>query len=54
MKNIMLMIFLKILIIKKIKQINNIEKDNSANLPQIVEEHGFIKNIWKKIKKIFS
>ena len=39
---------------KKNKAINNIEKDNSANLPQIVEEHGFIKNIWKKIKKIFS
>lgn len=39
---------------KKDKTIDNIEKDNNTNLPQIVEKHGFIKNIWKKIINLFN
>lgn len=30
------------------------EKSEHSNLPQIVENHSFIKSIWKKIKGLFN
>lgn len=30
------------------------EKSEQSNLPQIVENHSFIKSIWKKIKGLFN
>lgn len=30
------------------------EKSEQSNLPQIVENHSFIKSIWKKIKLLFN
>lgn len=33
---------------------NTTEKSEQSNLPQIVENHSFIKSIWKKIKELFN